>query len=336
VASVWSRVNGEFKLGGESPSFDIDAIPLPDRTLVPEDRDRYYIDWMKPIALMRTTVGCPFRCSFCSLWRIMDGRYYKREVSRVVEELKTIPERYVFFVDDEPFVAPERMTELARGIAEANIDKEFFAYCRIDSILRDARLMRRWQAVGLRRLLIGVETIFDHELKDYNKRMKREEIVRGLQSAKEMGLSLFCNFIIHPSYTEKEFDEVIAFIKENGVDYPSFTIWTPIPGTGNNYDNVIVRQPNGRPNWDYFDLQHPVIPTKLPRAEFMHLFENLYQVFASNYYASASPLTVEAYKERAQALRDPFVALAAKVLGLRRRQQLATVEAPLPEATPPA
>jgi radical SAM superfamily enzyme YgiQ (UPF0313 family) len=316
IPSIWSRVNGEFKFGGPAPSFDIDAIPVPDRAIVPRDREQYYIDWMKPIALMRTTVGCPFRCSFCSLWRIMDGRYYKRDVDRVIDELKTIPERYVFFVDDEPFVNPHRMMELAEGIEEAGLDKEFFAYCRIDSILRDTDLMKRWQEVGLRRLLIGVETIFDHELKDYNKRQKRDEIVKGIQVARDMGLSLFCNFIIHPNYADREFDEVIQFIRDNEVDYPSFTIWTPIPGTGNTYNEVIERQPNGRPNWDYFDLQHPVIPTRLPRQEFMHRFDNLYQTFAANYFSSESPLMLQAYKERSQELREPLISLARKVLTL--------------------
>jgi len=325
IPSVWSRVDGKFTFGGEPPPFDIDSIPLPDRTLVPEDRQKYYIDWMKPIAMMRTTVGCPYRCTFCALWRIMDGRYYKREVSRVVAELKTIPERYVFFVDDEPFVNPERMTDLARGIAEANIDKEYFAYCRIDSFLRDARLMRRWQAVGLKRLFIGVETIFNHELKDYNKKVQRDEIVRGLQVARDMGISLFCNFIIHPSYTEHEFDEVVQFIKTNGVEYPTFTIWTPIPGTGNTYEAVVDRQANGRPNWDYFDLQHPVIPTRLPRQMFLKLFENLYQIFAGNYLAANSPLMVEAARARQEEIiRDPYVAVALKALGMGRRQPAST------------
>jgi len=215
-------------------------------------------------------------------------------------------------VDDEPFVNPQRMMELARAIAAADIDKEFFAYCRIDSMLRDEALMRRWQVVGLRRLFIGVETIFDRELKDYNKRQLKTDIVRGLVADKELGLSLFCNFIIHPSYAHEEFDEVIRFIRANDVDYPSFTIWTPIPGTGNTYDQVIERQPNGRPNWDYFDLQHPVTPTRLPRQEFMDRFNNFFEVFASKYSAAESPL----FLQHLESGQDRLAALARRVLTL--------------------
>ena len=316
IPAVWSRVDGEFVLGGPQAEFDINLIPPPDRSLVPQDREDYFIDWMKPIALLRTTVGCPYRCSFCALWRIMDGHYYKREVDQVVAELKQVEEKNIFIVDDEPFVNSKRMFLLAQEIEKAGIEKDFFSYCRIDSLLKDMDLMRYWASIGLKRLLIGVETIFDYELADYNKRQERIQIVDGLHAAKESGISLFCNFIIHPRYTHKEFDEIIRFIKENEVDYPSFTIWTPIPGTNNSYEDVIMRQANGRPDWDYFDLQHPVIETAMPKREFMAAFENLYQVFASSYLQAESPMTVAAMDEKQMAMSDPKVRLAMKVLGM--------------------
>lgn len=315
VPGTWSRVAGEFKYGGEAATYDIGTIPAPDRTLVPEDRARYFIDWMRPIALMRTTVGCPYRCTFCALWRIMDGRYYKRDIDAVVEELKTIPERYVFFVDDEPFVDPKRMWHLAEAIKRAGIDKEYFAYSRIDSLLRDLDLMELWHSIGLRRLLFGVETVFDHELKEYNKRQQRQQIIDGLRAARKIGIGLFCNFIVNPNYTRLEFEELVQFIRDNEVDYPSFTILTPIPGTGNDYGRVSERQPNGRPNWNYFDLQHAVTPTTLPPDEFMREFENLYQVFCWNYLKADSPLTVQAYKDRDERLRQAYIAVATRVLG---------------------
>jgi radical SAM superfamily enzyme YgiQ (UPF0313 family) len=321
VPGVWSRVDGEFRFGGEPPPYDLGAIPLPDRTLVPEDRPHYFIDWMKPIALVRTTVGCPYRCTFCSLWRLMDGRYHKRDIASVVDELRGIAERYVFFVDDEPFLDPGRMRNLAHAIMDAGIQKEYFAYSRIDSVLRHLDVMTLWRDIGLRRLLFGIETIFDQELDEYNKRQKREDIILGLRAAREIGISLFCNFIINPSYTKREFDELVAFIRENEIDYPSFTILTPIPGLGGSYDTVIDRLPNGRPNWDYFDLQHPVTATTMPRHEFMHEFDNLYQVFAENYYNCFSPLTLQSYRERSESMREAYIALAARVLGIARGQR---------------
>ncbi len=281
VPGVWARVNGEFQYGGEPPSYDISALPVPDRELAPADRIHYHIDYMQPIALLRTTVGCPYRCSFCSLWRIMDGRYHRRDVSDVVDELASVSEKHVHLADDEPFVNHQRMSEMAECIEAAGIEKEYYAYCRIDTFLKNRDLMARWRKIGLRRLFFGIEAIFDHELDQYNKRQTRDQIVQGLKQAKELDIGIFSNFIIHPEYTEFEFEAIKTFIRENEIEYPSFTIWTPIPGIedgGTCYDAVIETQPNGRPDWSQFDLQHPVIETTLPKEEFFRLYGSLYEV----------------------------------------------------------
>lgn len=292
VPGVWSRRPSGFVFGGDSGVFDIDGILAPDRTLVPADRPRYFIDWMKPIALLRTTVGCPYRCSFCSLWRIMDGHYYRRDVGRVVEELASIEESYVFLVDDEPFVNPSRMHLMAKAIAAAGIQKDYFAYCRVDSFLRDRRLMEEWRAIGLQRLFFGVETIFDDELADYNKRQEKEQIRAAVERAKALDIRLFCSFIVKPEYTHERFAQIVDFIRENEIDYPSFTILTPIPGTPacSTFDHILTKQANGRPNWECFDLQHAVTRTAMPHDEFMREYRKLQMVFAAEYRSAGHPM----------------------------------------------
>jgi len=296
---TWSRVGESFEFGGDAPPLEIDSIPFPDRTLVGRDRAEYYIDWMRPIALFRTSVGCPYRCSFCSLWKIMDGRYHTRHAEAVLAELRQIPEPYVFLVDDEPFVNRRRMEELAECIERAGIHKQYFAYCRIDSFLRNLDLMKIWRKIGLRRLFFGIETIFEAELEDYNKRLHFEQIVEGLRVARNVGISIFSNFIIKPEYTAAEFNEIVEFVRRYDVEYPSFTILTPIPGTewGSSFDHVRELQPNGRPNWDYFDLQHPVTDTKLPKDEFMGEYRNLQRVFASAFARAGHPFFRDARPE---------------------------------------
>ena len=76
----------------------------------------------------------------------------------------------------------------------------------------------------------------------------------------------------------------MRFIEHHRIDYPSFTVLTPIPGTSAlaTFDEVIERQHNGRPAWDLFDLQHPVTRTRLPREEFLGEYRNLQRVFTQH------------------------------------------------------
>ena len=285
LPGVWSRVDGTFVSGGAPQPFAIDDIPRPDRSLTAPDRESYFIDWMRPIALVRTSVGCPYRCSFCSLWKIMDGRYYMREIEGVVQEIASLREHFVFLVDDEAFINVRRMTDLARALQAAGVRKEYFAYCRIDTLLRHREMLELWHEIGLRRLFIGIEATSDQELRDYNKRIAVAQVERGLALAKEIGIAVFAGFVVSPDHTEADFKRLERFIRHNKIEYPSFTVLTPIPGTAAlaSFDHVRERQANNRPNWDLFDLQHVVTDTRLPKEEFERHYKGLYRVFSGKY-----------------------------------------------------
>ncbi len=285
IAAVWTRgADDTFVFGGPAPPFAVDDIPTPDREVAQADRSSYYIDWMWPIALMRNSVGCPFRCSFCSLWKIMDGHYHKRSIEQVVNELAAIEEEYVFLVDDEAFIDTKHMLQLARAIKAAGIRKKYFTYCRIDTLIRFRDMLEEWHELGLERLFIGIESVSDDELSTFNKRLRVAQVEDGLRVAREIGISVFAGFIVSPDFTERSFSRLVRFIEHNKIDYPSFTILTPLPGTEalETFDAVTELQPNGRPNWELFDLQHPVTETRLPKEQFMRHYRDLQKTFAAS------------------------------------------------------
>jgi hopanoid C-3 methylase len=287
IPGVYARQGDSFIDGGEPLSYDIDSIPPPNRTLTGADRNHYFIDWMKPIALLRTTVGCPYRCSFCSLWKIQDGRYHMRDIERVVAEIASVREECIFLVDDEAFINGKRMMLLAKALKAAGIRKRYFTYCRIDTLLRQPELMTAWREVGLERLFIGIEAVTPDELKDYNKKLEVAQIERGLRAAGQLGIAVFGGFIVNTGYNSRSFKQLVRFIEHNRVDYPSFTVLTPLPGTAalDTFDQVTERQSNGRPNWELFDLQHAVTQTRLSKDEFEREYHNLYRVFGGVYAA---------------------------------------------------
>jgi radical SAM superfamily enzyme YgiQ (UPF0313 family) len=240
---------------------------------------------MKPVALVRTTVGCPYRCNFCSLWKIMDGRYHIREIDGVVREMASIQEPFVFLVDDEAFIHGRRMRQLAAALAAAGLQKRYFAYCRMDSIVREREVLKEWRRIGLERLFVGVDAITDRRLDEFNKRMTSAQIEAGYDVARDLGIEIFSQFVVSPDYTRQDFRRLVRFIEHHRIGYPTFTILTPIPGTEllANFDDVVERQPDGRPNWDLFDCQNAVVSTALPHDEFRREYRNLYRVFKGAY-----------------------------------------------------
>ncbi|MDB5072616.1 MAG: Radical superfamily enzyme YgiQ, family [Candidatus Eremiobacteraeota bacterium] len=287
VEGLWLRDGTEFRC--PVPRIDFTAglteLPNPDRTLTARDRHRYFIDWMKPVALMRTTIGCPYRCTFCSIWRAVDGRYIKRDIGAVVEELAGISEDDVFLVDDEAFIDGPRMAALAKAIRDAGIAKRYFTYCRIDTLLRNSEVIAAWRDIGLRRLFIGVDAVTPEALTAYNKRTTLDEIERGLTLARRLGIAVFAQFVVDPSYSARDFTRLSRFIEHHGVEYPSFTVLTPLPGTAmlSDFSQVVTLQPNGRPDWNLFDCQNAVTSTALPPHEFRLRYRGLYKHFKGAY-----------------------------------------------------
>ena len=317
IAGVYARCGGVFVFGGASPAFRVDDLPKPDRTLTAKDRSSYFIDWMKPIALIRTTVGCPFRCSFCSLWKIMDGHYHKRDVDLVVDELRLIAEECVFLVDDEAFVDGKRMLALAQAIEAAGIHKRYFAYCRVDSFLRHRETMEAWRRIGLERLFFGIEGISAIQLAEYNKRVEVSQVEAGLAEARKLGIEIFAQFIVNTNFTSRDFVQLVRFIEHNRISYPSFTVLTPLPGTASltTFDQIVAVQPNGRPDWDLFDCQNAVVPTRLPVDEFKREYRNLHRVFRGSYahYLEHPPRPVRDADQMASAAPSRLYPMAPPV-----------------------
>jgi len=287
IPGVWKRnSDGGFDSGPPSETFLVDELPFPDRTITRHDRQRYFIDWMTPVALLRTSVGCPYRCTFCSLWKVMDGRYHKRSIDSVVKEVSTIPEDFVFLVDDEAFIDGPRMNALAQALRREDLVKRFFAYCRIYTLIRQIDVLKEWKKVGLERLFVGIDAISPKDLAEYNKRLSISQIEKGLSIAKDLGIEILAQFVVNTDYTRRDFSELERFVEHHKLDYPTFTILTPLPGTSllaPDFSNVSRRQLNGRPDWDYFDTQSIVMPTKLPADEFRQLYRRLFRTFSGSY-----------------------------------------------------
>jgi len=294
VPGVWSRRNGVFTYGGTPRPFDINALPVPERSLATTDREHYFIDWMKPLALMRSTVGCPYSCNFCSLWKIMEHKYHKRNIPAIVHELGEVAEQFIFFVDDEAFIDGPRMSELAKAIKAAGVQHRYMTYCRIDTLLRMPEIITEWKEIGLERLFIGIEAVTDEDLLLFNKKLEVSQVDAGLKLAFELGVNVQANFIVKPSFTHADFDYLTEFIRarEEVIDYPSFTVWTPIPGTSlldEKFSGVLELQANGRPNWALFDCQNAVTKTALPKEEFQRRYFGLWRSFRSHRDLVRSP-----------------------------------------------
>ncbi|UCF89635.1 MAG: cobalamin-dependent protein [bacterium] len=251
----------------------LDDLPFPDRTLTKRYREYYFNEWLRPMASIRTSLGCTSRCDFCSLWSITGGHYLRRSAASVVAEMSTIAEPNVFFCDDESMCDVHRMDELADAIREAGIRKKYFLYARADTVVRHPELFAKWRDIGLAQVFVGMETFSDARLESMNKEMTVVQQMQAARILERLNVLLYANFMVDPDYTQADFKELKRHVRALGLRYAAFSVLTPLPGSElyeRKKQELLSRDP------EMVDMLHAITPTALPLKEFYRRFYNLY------------------------------------------------------------
>ncbi len=253
---------------------NLDELPLPARHLIREYAPHYYINFRKPLALMETARGCPFKCNFCSVWKFHESTFREKSPERVVEELATIEAPNIFITDDIFWMNVRRGKEMARQIKASGIKKYFTVQTRTDIICRFPELIEMWKDCGDLAIFLGVEKVDDEGLASVNKSNTAANNVRAVEILKDLGVGFTCNFIVDPDWDRRDFAQLRDWIDRMGTYNSGFSVLTPLPGT-DLWDDV-VDQVNTQ-DWELFDIVHSVLPTKLSLEEFYAEYSRLWR-----------------------------------------------------------
>jgi hopanoid C-3 methylase len=227
-------------------------------------RRKYFIGVMDPAASIEFTRGCPWDCSFCSAWTFYGRSYRRLSPEAAVEDMSRIAEPGVFIVDDVAFIKEEDGHEIAAQLERRGIRKEYYLETRSDVLLRNEEVFRRWRRLGLNYMFLGLEALDEEGLKAFRKRTTPQINNKALELARSIGLTVAINIIADPDWDEARF----AFVREWAMSVPeivNITVQTPYPGT-----ETWVTESRRLTTLDYrlFDVQHAVLPTRLPLHRF--------------------------------------------------------------------
>ena len=155
-------------------------MPLPARDLVERDRNRYHCLLFKPVWLVETARGCPFRCSFCSVWQLYGRSFRERSIGAVVEDIAAVGDA-VFIADDLFWNHPERSRELAQALKARGVRKRWIlVQTRTDLVCRHAELLEAWRPLAKDfDIFFGLEAASDAGLASVDEGRRRRVLDRG-------------------------------------------------------------------------------------------------------------------------------------------------------------
>jgi hopanoid C-3 methylase len=139
---------GVVRTAGETGSLTLDDVPLPARHHVTPWRRQYACLAHRPAWLVETARGCPFRCSFCSIWQLHARSVRERSIDSVCDDLASVGD-HVFVADDLFWHHPSRSLALAQELRRRGVRKQWIlVQSRTDLVARHPELLEAWRPIA--------------------------------------------------------------------------------------------------------------------------------------------------------------------------------------------
>lgn len=232
---VWPQVIADFEAGRlqrryQGTTGTLENAPQP-------RRDLFHPDYM--FASVQTSRGCPMDCEFCSVTAFNGRRYRRRPPEDVLAELETIPQKMLFFVDDNIIgygkKSREQALALFKGMSERRLEKHWF--CQASLNFADDDEVLHWAGrAGCKMVFLGLEAEEGDALTEINKRINLKRGVDSYAGAfrriQRAGIAVLGAFIFGmDGDTPEKLQRRGQYIMGAGIDVMQTTVLTPLPGT---------------------------------------------------------------------------------------------------------
>ncbi len=275
---LWPDIVQDFA-NGKMKSRYHDPEPVDLAKIVPPRRDLFNQKGYVVVNSAQTTRGCPFNCNFCSVTTMSGVQYRFRPVDKVVEEVRSMGTRFIYFVDDNIIGIPKRAKELFKAFLPLKLN---WASQVTINFARDRELMQLAKASGCHGVFIGFETFSNKSIRDAGKGVNRpDEYLRDIGRIHEAGIKIWGSFIFGFDNDGLDvFRETLDFIEKSKMEYAQFSLLTPLPGTAlyrqfEDEQRILLR------DWSKYDLgtivfNHPLLSAKRLHFEKNHAWRRFY------------------------------------------------------------
>ena len=244
---VFKRDGYVVKTEGLHRSKDMSHLPLPYRGDIPNHEYIAYWrkHWKDATTPLMSTRGCPFRCDFCHK-SVFGDLFSARPVESVVAEMREIAELgydHVWMSDDLFTLNYRRTFELAQAIEEAHLPLTWECLSRVTHV--DKPLFDQMRRAGCKRIFFGIESGDEAVLKEMKKGITPDQARAAVEACVAAGIKAAGFFMV--GYLGETTDSLIRSINFSSslpLDYVSYTIAYPLPGTGF-YERVRERRQLG-------------------------------------------------------------------------------------------
>lgn len=210
---------------------NLDELPYPARDLI--DNTPYRHAFFKPYAMVYSSRGCPYRCIFCTsvgyspVYRVRSAENVIGELKEIYYECKI---KNFGFIDETFTINKNRVIKICQAMIKEKLRMKWIALARPDRI--DEETLKWMKESGCKIILYGIESSNQKILDYLKKNVKVDKIEKIIKLTRKVGMETHGFFIFGaPLDTKKTINRTIEFAKRLRLDYASFNVYVPYPGT---------------------------------------------------------------------------------------------------------
>lgn len=224
----WPRLLNDIKQGTLQPFYRAERFVEPEEIPAACHDIGSYNPFSEAIQASR---GCPTGCEFCAMQVVEGNRFRGRPVNHMIDEMKSIKTRSLFFADASLTINPKYSKELFRGMKELNKYAECFG--NINVLARDDEFLRLAADAGIYNWYVGIESLSQENIDAAGKGTNKvENYGKAIKKIRDHGMMITGFFMFGFDFdTVDTFDKTLQAIYDWELDEVSFSIITPYPGT---------------------------------------------------------------------------------------------------------
>ena len=209
--------------------------------LMPMDRYRSH-NWHafshlndRSYASIHTSLGCPYKCSFCCINAPFGKPSYRMwSPKTVIDEIDFLVENYgvknIKFVDEMFVLNKSHVLGICDLLAERDYEVNIWAYARVDSVKDE--FLDRMKAGGINWLCLGIESASDYVRDGADKQYDNNDLIDVVRRIQGAGLNIIGNYIFGlPDDTPERMQETFDLSLELNCEFANYYSAMAYPGS---------------------------------------------------------------------------------------------------------
>ena len=245
IPSLWWRASdglvvanqaGELmdNIDEELPGIAWDLLPM-ERYRAHNWHSFAHIHERAPYASMHTSLGCPYKCTFCCINAPFGKPSYRLwNPDTVIKEFDILVTKYgmrnIKFIDEMFVLNKTHVMNICDKIIERGYQTNIWAYARIDTVKDE--FLDKLKRAGFNWLALGIESGSKHVRDGALKKFGNKDIIEAVRKIQQAGIHVMGNFIFGlPDDNMESMQETFDLAVELNCEFANFYSAMAYPGS---------------------------------------------------------------------------------------------------------